>query len=381
MLAGRLLFVKCWGALMGKYYARKWYVRWLGFYAGIYVCALLANEILQEPSSWHEYVASYTRSFFIKRLGWDPNITLYYDQRVDLIMSDCCTVYCHGWGESQEALRRKQACGLLPGTLIGFDFYDSVKDDRDISFARSSFGQDEDCKALCAVLKLVDEAGCPVIHLYGYSRGGAAVANSMKRLKQYYIHQKFFKSLGMSKKQVSSIMQRIARGTIILDCPLIDMREIIKYRCPHSAGFVDYIVMPLLTGCRYAAWKDQAIDAAPILRDFNVLFHAQYNDRVVTNICDVHFYTAVKSPTTHVIFADDGGHFHKGQTLCGGLQAFRKKYHGPYYDDAILQCAGEQLLAISQPAEVDIELYFNQYVLDDKNEQCIREKQINSFSP
>jgi hypothetical protein len=280
-----------------------------------------------------------------------------------VVINDSCTVYCHGWGESQSSIGRRRAWGLLPGLIVGFNFYDGVEDDNDLSFCKSSFAQKYDCKALCAVLKLLDEASCPVIHLFGYSRGGGTICNTIRRLKNYEKYRKFFKKLGISKNQANSILVRIRKGTIILDCPLVDTRVIIKYRFPSVWGLINYIVVPLITLGKHAPWKDQPIDAATFLKEFNVLLHIQYRDRVVTNLCDVDFYKALQSPTTHVLYADDNGHFHTGQTLYPCLQAFRKKYNGPYYNNASVLQVGENFLAKSQPTESDIEAYFNQYVI------------------
>jgi hypothetical protein len=312
--------------------------------------------------SWQPYVENYTKEFFIKRLGWDPDITIYQDPKASDVIKNGCTLYCHGWGEDQTVIPRRRSWGLLPGTVIGFNFYDAVKDDRSLDLAKSSFAQKCDCRALCAVLKLLDEAQCDAIHIVGYSRGGAAIANVIRRLKEYTHNRKFFRRLGISRNQANSILARIRRGTIVLDCPLIDTRAIVKYRFPSLWGFLDYCFLPMVTLGKYAPWKDQAIDAAPFLKDFRVLVHIQHGDRIVTNICDVPFYRALRAPTTHILFADDGGgHFHRGQTLAPALHAFRKLYDAPHYDDARLLEAGGPLLADSQPAEENIEAYFLKY--------------------
>jgi hypothetical protein len=316
------------------------------------------TESLCLETPWRPHVEQYNKEFFIQRLGWDPLITIYDDPKSSQVANnEGCTLYSHGWGESQKAIPIRQAMNLLPGTIIGFNFQDAIdfgtQDTKQPSIAKmlrnTSFGQENDCKALTLVLKLLDEADCPVIHFMGYSRGGATDCNTITRLKNYRAYSKFFHKLGISKDQAESILKRISRGTIVLDCPLLNMRVIMKYRFPAVCGFIDYILCPVVTLGKYIPWKEQAIDSAPSLKDCTVLVHFQKGDQVVTNLCDNEFYNALKSPSTHLIFGDDGGHFHRGQTLQTVLQSFRKKYNGPYYADALLLELGEQLLAHSQP--------------------------------
>jgi hypothetical protein len=307
--------------------------------------ALLSQELL-----WIKLVEEHNRPFFIKKLGWDPDITLYYDPTDNsVVYNTACTIYCHGWGENQTSLITKQMSNSLPGTVIGFNFQDAVRTTKRPQWHKTSFGQKNDCRALILVLKLLDESGCEAIHLLGYSRGGTTISNSIRRLQCHTLHKKFFQKLGISKAQAESIVAKIHAGTIILDCPLLDVRAVVRHKFPSLCGFIDYIVCPLATWGKYIPWKEQAIDAAPFLKDFNLLVHFQHDDEVVTNVCDTDFYDALKSPTAHRIFGNDGGHFHEGQTLRPALHAFRKRYNGPHYQSTDLLEQGECLLADSQP--------------------------------
>lgn len=316
-------------------------------------CTYSSNAHLQRNSdSWMKTVQEYNKNFFIQRLGWDPLITLYYDQHKITVINDSCTVYCHGWGESQTAILYRQALGLLPGTAVSFNFFDAVENGVP-DFRKASFAQTNDIKALILILKLLDEAECNVIHLIGYSRGGGVVANTIRRLVCYDNYVKFFKKAGgISKTQAESIVRKISAGTVILDCPLIDARIVTKQRVPALCGFIDCVILPLATLGKYAPWKDQAIYAAPFLKNFNLLIHFQYGDRIVSNEYDEIFYTLLSSPTTHLVLGNDGGHFHQGQTLSRALNAFRKKYNGPYYDQPARLKEGELLLENSQPENV-----------------------------
>jgi len=269
----------------------------------------------------------------IKILGWDPYYTVYTDAR-SCVQGDACTIFCHGIGQNQEAIPVMQHRNLLAGTVIGFDFEDATYNEK-VDYSKTSFGQEHETKALLYLLKYLDEdTEIPAFHLYGYSRGGAVILNAIKQLLCYREHRKMFKRLNISHEQACCILKKIQAGTVVLDCPLLDMRVITKHRAPrHLSVLVDYLVCTCGTHFKYAPWKDQGIKSASYCKplDLALLVHFQENDRTVTNRCDTAFYDLIKGPRTMLVRGtDENGHQHIGKTLAPALKKFRKKYGGAY---------------------------------------------------
>ncbi len=265
-----------------------------------------------------------------KVLGWNPYYTLYVDEQ-PVENSDEYTIYCHGLGENQERFLRRKEYGLLAGKIIAFDFEDAVYDDR-LDFTKTSFGQEHETQALLYLLKHLDDAGMLRFHLYGYSRGGAVVLNAIKQLICYIEHETLFKWLGISHKQALVILEKIKAGTVVLDCPLLDMRVIMKNKFFGIHGFMDVIVCTLGTRLKYAPWKDQGIKSATYCKhlDLALLIHFQNPDTIVTNACDTEFYDLIKGSRTQCVVGNNEGHFHTGKTLAPAIREFRKTYGGSY---------------------------------------------------
>ncbi len=266
-----------------------------------------------------------------KVLGWNPRYT-FYACTLARENGDDVTIYCHGVNENQDHVGLRLHYGLIEGHVIAFDFAD-VNENKGFNVTQTSFGQEHDTQALLYLLKQLDDAGSlPRFHLYGYSRGGAVVLNAIKQLKCYRKHKKLMKKLKISPAQARSILDKIKAGTVILDCPLLDMREVTKARFTGFNGFMDVIVGPFVTGFKYAPWNDQGIKSAFHCQelDLALLIHFQQPDKIVTNACDEKFYELIKGARTECVIGNDGGHFHKGETLAPAIREFRKVYGGSY---------------------------------------------------
>lgn len=266
-----------------------------------------------------------------KVLGWNPNYALHrYTGALE--NGDDVAIYCHGVGENQDHVGLRLHYGLIEGHVIAFDFAD-VNENKGFNITQTSFGQEHDTQALLYLLKQLDDAGSvPRFHLYGYSRGGAVVLNAMKQLQCYRKHKKLMKKLKISPSQARSILDKIKAGTVILDCPLLDMREVTKARFAGFNGFMDVIFGPFVTGFKYVPWNDQGIKSAFHCQelDLALLVHFQQPDTIVTNACDTEFYELIKGPRTQCVIGNDGGHFHKGETLAPAIREFRRVYGGSY---------------------------------------------------
>jgi hypothetical protein len=312
--------------------------------------------------TWTQAINHYNRAAVYNRLGYDPCITVYRDSHDSSVVNDGCTIFCHGFGGSQRCIQARHVLGLLPGTIVGFNFFDAGETGITL-FTKSCFAQENDIKTLLVVLALLDDAACPAFHLVGFSLGGGVIINMLARLVQYKKYGKFFHKLGISKSKADSIIARIKNGTIVLDCPLVDIFFTLKERMPNICGLLHYIILPAITQGKYLPWKDTALKAAPIVRglEIPILVHFQYGDEIVTNRCDIPFYTSLCGADTYVVLGNDGGHMHDGKTLNCALQAFRKQYHGPYYDDEKSLELGALLLNNGQPLLENIVSHISDY--------------------
>lgn len=293
--------------------------------------SLLCSMFAQALSDVATALRALSPASIKKVLGWNPNYT-FYRYTGDIENPDDLIIYCHGVGENQDHVALRLHYGLIEGHVIAFDFAD-VKQDKGFNITQASFGQEHDTQALLYLLKQLDDAGSvPRFHLYGYSRGGAVVLNAIKQLQCYRKHKKLMKKIKISPSQARSILDKIKAGTVILDCPLLDMREVTKARFPGFNGFMDVILGPLMTGFKYAPWNDQGIKSAFHCKelDLALLVHFQQSDTIVTNACDIEFYEFIKGARTQCVMGNDGGHFHKGETLAPAIREFRKVYGGSY---------------------------------------------------
>ena len=91
---------------------------------------------------------------------------------------------------------------------------------------------------------------------------------------------------------------------------------------------------------------------------FKILVHFEKNDPILGNsLVDAEFYKNLMGPDTYLVFADEGGHLHTGETLGNAIQAFKKRYNDAYYPFPELLHKGNALLEGAQPAEDLVEEY------------------------
>jgi len=209
---------------------------------------------------------------------------------------------------------------------------------------------------------MLDDCGIKSINLFGYSRGGATTITTLGRLCSYDQHHLFFENIGITKQQAQRIIAKIQKGTIVLNCPLIDSNAVAHYWFGKFGQFFMNSIIPKIM--EHRAHEDQAINAAHIIQkmNFRILVHFQKNDKILGNepSIDARFYNNLKGPHTYLVIADDGGHLHSGKTLGKAIQAFHKKYHAPYYSIADLVYEGTLLLAASPQSNESVLKYIKQ---------------------
>jgi pimeloyl-ACP methyl ester carboxylesterase len=301
----------------------------------------------------------------VKLFGYNPAIRVYpSDTKVENPQE--VTLYAHGYGEYQQAVLPffQLNSHLLPGTLVSFNFPDVVEHSFMPNLTKSNVAQTGDIRALSLMLKLLDECGLEKIHLFGTSRGGGTIMNTLGRLCTYTTHADFFAKLEISPEQAERILTKIKCGTIVLNCPFIDTHTSAYYWFKEWSNWVlETFIYPWT---EHRLNEDQALISAELIknRDFTILVHFEHNDTVVGNNKDAAFYSAIVGPHTYLVLGNDGGHLHTGKTLGAAVQAFRRIHGGSYYNDPTLLADGETLLAQEELIREDIQGYVEQSYLD-----------------
>ena len=307
---------------------------------------------------WLAKLNEYPVTPLVKSFGYNPAIRVYPSDSIVENPQEV-TLYAHGYGEYQQAVLPffQLNSHLLPGTVVSFNFPDVVDHSFMPNLTKSNVAQTGDIKALSLMLKLLDECGVEAIHLFGTSRGGGTVMNTLGRLCTYEKHAAFFAELEISQDQAEQILTRIHNGTIILNCAFIDSRASAYYWFKEWSNWVLETFVYQWVAHRLS--EDQAIISAEVIREknFTLLVHFEHNDTVVGNSKDAEFYTMLAGTNTYLVLGNDGGHLHNGKTLSNAIQAFRRKHGGTYYNDPQLLEAGEQLLAQEELIREDITAY------------------------
>ena len=244
------------------------------------------------------------------------------------------TIYFHGWGDHRNSARLLKAfCDVLPGDLISFNFKD-----RGMLLApvhQSSFGQLPDVLPALYVLSWA-KRNLPIsaFDLFGYSRGGATVVNLIAVLNDKTgIYDVALNRIGIDAKERQELLAMIQRGSLVLDCSLIDMNVTIN-------EFFTFISPKFITNLlekfsKYDRNGLQALQSAQSFADLKLktLIHFQHKDSIVSNQKESEFYKAIAQHNpadTYLVLGNDGGHLHTHESLAHALHAFRKKYSGAY---------------------------------------------------
>ncbi len=309
--------------------------------------------VLDAP--WITQLKNYPLTPLVKLFGYNPAIRVYPSDSIVTNPREV-TLYAHGYGEYQQAVLPffQLNSHLLPGTVVSFNFPDVIEHSFMPNLMKSNVAQKGDIKSLALMLKLLDECGIETIHLFGTSRGGGTVMNTLGRLCAYEKHQEFFKELELSKEQAERILAKVGHGTIVLNCAFIDSRASAYYWFKEWSNWI--LKTFIYRWTEHRLHEDQAILSAELIKDkqFTMLVHFEHNDTVVGNSKDAEFYSVIAGPKTYLVLGNDGGHLHSGKTLGAALQAFRRKHGGAYYNDPALLFEGEQLLALEDTIREDI---------------------------
>jgi hypothetical protein len=306
---------------------------------------------------WQQTLADYDIATVMAQLGYNPHVTIYPSDTA--ITQENVIVYAHGYGENRHGVIPfwQRNSYLLPGTVVGFDFSDVIAGSFRPYIAKTNLAQAGDIATLATILKMIDECGVPILHLFGTSRGGATIVNTLARLYLYDNYTTFFASLGISKKQAIRIYRKIKQGTIVLNCPLVDSRSAAQFWFGNLSSWIINKIVPSIT--QHNPEKDQAIESAKVIKNegFTILVHFEYNDRIVGNTQDSEFYKNIMGPNTYLVLADEGGHLHQGRILGAATQALRQQYNAPHYTIPTVLSLGQSLLKQGQPTMQTVDTY------------------------
>jgi hypothetical protein len=313
----------------------------------------------------------YKKEEALQILGYDPSITLIKEKDSSVVNSKRKTVYFHGFGGNKDAASIiKQYYGVerLPGDVITFDFADANNGGMDTS--KSSLGQWNDVKTALYVLKKLLDAGETEIGINAHSRGGATAINMVAVLvdqtRQYNAH---LSELGIEEDDRVSILAMLQKGHMILECPLINVREVIKHQIEEScssssisswfkswpsslssssssmasvsdsltyssATSADYVAPILLK--KYRPWAEQAIKSVDAWNSAHIptIVHFQEVDEVLGNAMDETFYAKLKQSNgdncTYIHKGNDGGHNSSFKSFASTRNQFLRKYNAAY---------------------------------------------------
>lgn len=245
------------------------------------------------------------------------------------------TIYFHGWADNKNSAKiLKNYCDVLPGEVITFNFPDAHG--LRALCRHSNFGQLPDVLVGLYVLKKVKDTLNPeACDLYGVSRGGAVIINMLAVLNDTTgKYDNDLQRIGITAPMRQELIKLIERGCIILDCPLTDLKTVLKHKAPRLDLNTAQKLVAKLT--RYKPDGLQALDSIAHLEGIklNILIHFQYNDRVVTNLNDAALYQrliAHNPHSTYIVLGNDGGHVHTHKALRNAMHTFRRMFGASYY--------------------------------------------------
>ena len=265
-------------------------------------------------------------------------------------------------GDSQKSIEYIQRNShMLPGTIVGFNFRDANFNVFMPPYNKSSFCQSLDIEPLLLTIKMLDECNVRRINFFGHSRGGGTIVTMIGRLHRYKKYKNFFKKLDITPEQAKRILHKIQAGTIVLNCPLVDINTILKeklnwFSLDWLSQIIRYTILPYVTS--YRPNQDNPLVVAKKIQPLGlkILIHFQKDDMVVGNRSDALFYKNIMGPHTYLIIGDDGGHIHTSELLSDTIQAFNKKYGSPHYPHYATDVRDDLL---QQPLRLSVKKYID----------------------
>lgn len=276
-------------------------------------------------------------------------------------------LYLHPWGLIGVPHKRSadllKFYNVLPGDVIVFNFPDGGWR-APFPFVHTSFGQLSDVlPAIYTLAYAYDRYKLEAVDLFGYSRGGAVAINMIAVLNDKKgRYDKNLEYIGIDTEKRKQLLQLIQRGSLVLNCPLVDANATFSM-------YSDLIRTFFFRFTRYDAQGLQALQSTNELHDvpLKTLLHFQFNDQRVFNIKDIELYRIFKThnpETTYLVLGNDGGHSHTQGALSRTIHTFYKIVGGAYdptlvYDETVQSEHNGQLLqpSLQNAAQVIQDFY------------------------
>lgn len=227
----------------------------------------------------------------------------------------------HGYGGNRNFVDNLRQETVITDQLVGFNFPDhDIGGARSIPVNQIKYGTIQELLPAFSVLKkyILDEKNLS-IHLYGFSAGGGAVVSVIAILNQTRFDVDLA-SIGIRKKEKTSLLKAIQNGYVILDCPLKSMDEILSSR--ESTPELEAIA---------TQYRKNALNPIDSLKHFKglrlrVLVNFQVPDDVLSNRDDSIFIERLRRYNqgyTQINFGKDGGHNDRHSSLWKAYSTFK----------------------------------------------------------
>ncbi|MCH9610377.1 MAG: hypothetical protein S4CHLAM81_04620 [Chlamydiales bacterium] len=226
----------------------------------------------------------------------------------------------HGFGMDKTISYFVHDMQVAPYHLVGFNFLDHGDNINIEHPEKLSFGTVHELIPIVdrlkkCVLELQEER----IHLYGFSAGGGAIVNLLAALKWHRFSEEF----GLSFEQMDLILAAIENGSVILDCPLRSVEEIVEVLEPDNRYLIEI-------GKIYTKNELRPIDTLLKLDGMrlNLLLVLATPDEILSNRDDALFIERAKWVNrlgkTVVVMASEGMHIPCLPSLVEGYQRLIK---------------------------------------------------------
>ena len=256
------------------------------------------------------------------------------------------TIYLHGWGDTKHSAKLLKAfCDVLPGDIITFHFRDHAVFLAKLRY--SNLGQLPDVLSTIYTIKWTkDNLHVKEVDLFGYSRGGATLLNTLAVLNDTSgTYDADLEKIGVTSHERKELLAMIQRGCHVLDCPLTDMNvsidEFMKKKTGKKSPFW---IKAFEVFTRYKRDGLQGLSSAKALAGLklNILMHFQHKDSIVSNQNETELYTRLYNHnprTTFMVLGNNGGHLHSHAALAQTLHSFKKKFGSSYDPEYVAQYA------------------------------------------
>ena len=215
-------------------------------------------------------------------------------------------VCLHGYGSSWRSIQKMRRNPLITDDLVGFNFPDAGVVEGQDDPHKTTFGTiHELLPAIYVLNQTIITNKLDAINAYGFSAGGGALVNVIAVLNSDRYDTELA-SIGIQQADKKRILDALARGHIILDCPLKSADEITDLRgSSHALDIVmqRYQLNDLRPIDSLLSWQGLAL---------KVILYFATPDEIIFNRDDQRFIDRLKQVNhagkTTVIEADEGGH-------------------------------------------------------------------------